>query len=67
MHLTYNLDIVSHPSQSQLLLEQVLPKVSLEQDVALQGVGDLGQPAEEEGGEGGWHEGEILAQQLLTF
>ena len=62
---TYNLDIVGHPSQTHPLLEHGLPKVPLEQDVAFEGGGDLGQAAEEECGQGGRHEGQILAKQLL--
>ena len=51
---TYDLDIVGHPSESQVLLDKGVPSLRCKHLTSLQGNPHLGKAAEEEGWEGSW-------------
>ena len=65
-------NIVSHPSQSQILLDKGVPSLRYQQLASLQGNSDLGKAAEEEGGQGSWQKGNeslknLFCKRLLFF
>ena len=60
---TYDLDIVGHPAEEDPLLNSSFPSVSTEQGVVLEHHGELGEAAEEQGGQGGGQEGQVPAEE----
>ena len=63
LKLTYDLDIVGHPAEEDPLLNRSFPSVATEQGVVLEQHGELGEAAEEQGGQGGGQEGQVPAEE----
>ena len=63
--LTYDFDVVGHPGQGNSLLDKGFPGFRSKHLVAGQHDVGLSQAAEEEGGQGGWQEGQVLAKPLF--
>ena len=63
--LTNDLDVVGHPGQSNSLLNKGVPGFRSKHLVAGEHHVELGEAAEEEGGQGGGQEGQVLAEPLL--
>ena len=63
--LTYDPNVVGHPGESNPLFDKNFPGFWSKHLAAGQQHVELGQAAEEEGGQGGGEEGEVLAEQLL--
>ena len=64
---TDELDVIGHPAEEDPLMYSSLPVRSREHGAPLQQHGELGQAAEEEDGEGGGQEGQVLVQELLQL
>ena len=65
--MTYDLDVVGHPSQRNSLLNKSFPGIRSKHLVARQHHVELSEAAEEEGGQGGGQEGQVLAEPLLQW
>ena len=65
--LTYDLNIVGHPGKSNSLLNKSFPGFRSKHLVAGQHHVELGQAAEEQGGQGGGQEGQVLAKPFLQL
>ena len=63
--LTYDFDVVGHPGQGNSLLDKGFPGFRSKHLVAGQHDVELSQAAEEEGGQGGRQEGQVLAKPLF--
>ena len=60
---TYDLDIVGHPAEDNSFLNSSLPSLATEQGVVLEHHRELGQAAEEQGGQGGGQEGQVTTEE----